>query len=318
MGLRVGLLSTARINRQLLAGASTTDAVDVVAVASRDEDRAQAYAAEHGLERAHGSYEALLADPEVDAVYISLPNSLHVPWSVRALEAGKHVLCEKPLARRPEEAERAFAVAEREGRVLAEAFMWRHHPQTKRLVEIVEEGTIGELRLVRCAFSFPLAELADVRLQPELDGGSLMDVGCYCVSATRLLAGEPEEFSAVQVLAPSGVDVRFAGAMRHPRGVVSHFDCAFDLPNRGRIEAVGSDGSILVPDPWHVRSPGLELRRGDTSEPIEIEHADSYGLELADFARGIAGRAEPLLGRADAVGQAHALAALYDAAGGRG
>jgi xylose dehydrogenase (NAD/NADP) len=315
VALRLGLLSTARINRLLLAGARTTGAVDVVAVASRDEARAHAYAAEHGVVRAHGSYEALLDDSEVDAVYISLPNSLHVEWSVRALEAGKHVLCEKPLTRRPEEAERAFDVAEREGRVLAEAFMWRHHPQTKRLVELVEDGTIGELRLVRCAFSFPLTELANVRLRPDLDGGSLMDVGCYCVSGARLLAGEPEGFAAVQVLAPSGVDVRFAGAMRHAGGVVSHFDCAFDLPNRSRIEAVGADGAILVGDPWHVRSPGLELRRGETAEWIEIEPADSYGLELENFAEAIAGAAEPLLGREDAVGQARALAALYDAAG---
>jgi xylose dehydrogenase (NAD/NADP) len=317
VALRLGLLSTARINRLLLAGAETTGAVDVVAVASRDEARAHAYAAEHGLERAHGSYEALLADPAVDAVYISLPNSLHVEWSVRALEAGKHVLCEKPLTPRPEEAERAFDVAEREGRVLAEAFMWRHHPQTKRLAELVEDGTIGELRLVRCAFSFPLTELANVRLRPDLDGGSLLDVGCYCVSGSRLLAGEPEEFAGVQVLAPSGVDVRFAGAMRHPGDVVSHFDCGFDLPNRSRIEAVGSDGAIIVADPWHVRSAGLELRRGETAEWIEIEPADSYGLELENFAEAVAGRAEPLLGRADAVGQARALAALSEAAGAR-
>jgi xylose dehydrogenase (NAD/NADP) len=317
VGLRLGLLSTARINSKLLAGARTTDAVDVVAVASRDEGRARAYAAEHGLARAHAGYEALLADPGIDAVYISLPNALHVEWSIRALEAGKHVLCEKPLTRRPEEVERAFAVAEHEGLVLAEAFMWRHNPQTRRLVELVEDGAIGELRLLRAAFSFPLTELANIRLRPELDGGSLMDVGCYCVSAARLLAGEPEEFAGVQSLAPSGVDVRFAGAMRHPGGVTSHFDCAFDLPNRSRIEAAGPDGSILVADPWHVLSPGLELRRGDAAEWIEIEQADSYGLELENFAEAIAGRVDPLLGREDAFGQARALAALYDVAGAR-
>ena len=138
--MKWGLLSTANINRKLLEGARGTDEATVVAVASRDRSRAEAFAREHGIERALGSYEELLADPEVEAIYIPLPNSLHVPWSVRALEAGKHVLCEKPLTRRPAEAEEAFAVAERSGRLLAEAFMWRHHPQTRRLRELLDEG----------------------------------------------------------------------------------------------------------------------------------------------------------------------------------
>jgi len=190
--VRLGLLSTANINRLVLAGARASSEVEVVAVASRDGARAEEYARDHGIGRAHGSYEALLADPEVDAVYISLPNSLHVDWSVRALEAGKHVLCEKPFSRRPMDVDRAFGAAERAGRVLAEAFMYRHHPQTKRVSELVREGAIGELRAIRAAFSFPLADRENVRMRPELDGGALMDVGCYCVSGSRLLGGEPE------------------------------------------------------------------------------------------------------------------------------
>jgi xylose dehydrogenase (NAD/NADP) len=312
--IRFGILSTARINRLLLAGSRNSERVDVVAVASRDPEHARGYAAEHGIERSHGSYDALLADPDVDAVYISLPNSLHVDWSVRALEAGKHVLCEKPLSRHPEEAERAFDVAERTGRLLTEAFMYRHNPQTKRLKELVEDGAIGELRLVRAAFSFPLTELANVRLRADLDGGSLMDVGCYCVSASRLLAGEPERVEAVQVLARSGVDVRLAGTMLHAGGVVSHFDSALDLPNRSELEAIGSDGTLVVSDPWHVRAPGLELRREDSIERIEIERADSYQLELENLADAIEGHGSLLLGRQDAVGQARAIAALYEAA----
>ncbi len=175
--MRWGLLSTANINRKLLAGARGTDEATVVAVASRDRGRAEEFAREHGIERALGSYEALLEDPEVDAVYIPLPNSMHVPWSVRALEAGKHVLCEKPLTRRPAEVEEAFAAAERAGRVLEEAFMWRHHPQTLRLRELLDEGVIGRLRMVKASFSFPLADVSDIRMQAGLDGGSLMDVG---------------------------------------------------------------------------------------------------------------------------------------------
>src|SRR5829696_8966826 len=154
--LRVGLLSTANINRLLLGGARAAEGVEVVAVASRDGARAEAFAADHGLARAHGSYEALLADPDVDAVYIPLPNSLHVPWSIRALGAGKHVLAEKPLTRRAEEAQAAFDAADRAGRVLAEAFMWRHHPQARRLLELVRDRLIGNLRLIRGTFCFDL------------------------------------------------------------------------------------------------------------------------------------------------------------------
>src|SRR5438874_2619291 len=228
--MRLGILSTARINRAVLTGAHLSDRVEVVAVASRDAARAEAYAREHGIERAHGSYEALLEDPDVEAVYVSLPNSLHVPWSIRALEAGKHVLCEKPLDRRPREVERVFDAAERAGRILMEAFMYRHHPQTKRLAELVAAGAIGELELVRSSFSFTVADEANVRLSAELDGGSLMDVGCYCVSGTRLLAGEAESVSAQQIVGPTGVDVRFVATMSFPGGVLAHFDSGLDLP----------------------------------------------------------------------------------------
>jgi len=312
--VRFGLLSTARINQAILGGASGSARVEVVAVASRDAGRASSYAAEHGIGRAHGSYEALLEDDEVDAVYVSLPNSLHVEWSIRALEAGKHVLCEKPLTRRPAEAEEAFDAAEAADRFLMEAFMYRHHPQTLRLRELVDDGTIGELRLVRSAFSFPLTDLANVRMRPELDGGALMDVGCYCVSASRLLAGEPERVTGEQVLAGTGVDVRFAGTMRFAGDVVAHFDCGFDLPGRNVVEAVGSDGSLVVRDPWHAREPGLELRRGEEVVRIGVPDADRYQLQLENFADSIRGTASPLLGREDAVAQARALEALYRAA----
>src|SRR5918992_3489185 len=195
-----GILSTARINRLVLAGARKSDRVDVVAVASRDPARAEEYAREQGIERSYGSYEALLADEDIDAVYISLPNSMHVEWSIRALEAGKHVLCEKPLTRRAAEAERAFDVAERQERLLMEAFMYRHNPQTRRLTSLVDEGAIGRLQLVRAAFSFSAQPATNIRLLADLDGGALMDVGCYCVSASRLLAGEPTQVRGGQVL----------------------------------------------------------------------------------------------------------------------
>ena len=314
MSTKWGIISTAHINRLVLAGARESDRVEMVGVASRDQARAEAYAREHGIERAYGSYEALLEDPVIEAVYLSLPNSLHVEWSVRSLEAGKHVLCEKPLDRRPEEVERAFDAAERSGRILMEAFMYRHNPQPARLRKLVADGAIGTLRSIRAAFSFSLDEVENVRLAADLDGGSLMDVGCYCVSGSRLVAGEPERVYGEQVVGESGVDVLFAGTMRFPGDVVAQFDCGFVLPDRDELEVVGSEGLLFLDDPWHARTPVIEVRREDGVEEVALEPQDSYRLELENLGDAIAGSAEPLLGRADAVGQARAIAALYRSA----
>ncbi len=310
-----GVLSTAEINIKVLAGAAKSDRVDVVAIGSRDQAKAEAYAAEHGIERAHGSYEALLEDPGVEAIYISLPNSMHVEWSIKALEAGKHVLVEKPFDRVPAEVERAFEAAEAADRFLMEAFMYRHNPQTLRVKELVENGAIGELRTVRTHFSFTLTDLRNVRMLPDLQGGALMDVGCYCVSGQRMLAGEPESVVAQQIPSSTGVDVRFAAALTFPGDVVGHFDCAFDSSNRSALEAAGPDGSLVVRDPWHCYDTGIELRRdGKPTEVIPVDVADSYQLELENLSDAIRGVASPLLGRADALGQVRAIEALYRAA----
>jgi len=308
-------MSTARINRLFLAGAREADGVEVVALGSRDRARGEQFAREHGIERAHGSYEALLSDPDVEAVYIPLPNSLHIEWTVRALESGKHVLCEKPLSRRVAEVERAFDVAEREGRLLMEGFMYRHNPQTHQLTELVSSGAIGTLRMVRAAFSFVANDAADVRLSRALDGGGLMDVGCYCVSGTRLIAGEPERVTAQQVLGGDGVDVSFAATMQFPGDVLAHFDAGLTLAGRDELEVVGDGGTLFLDDPWHCRTPLIELRRADGVERIETPVVDSYRLEAENMSAAIRGEAQPLLGREDAVGQASTIEALYEAAG---
>jgi D-xylose 1-dehydrogenase (NADP+, D-xylono-1,5-lactone-forming) len=311
--VRLGILSTARINRLVLAGARQTDRVEVAAVASRDLARAHAYARENGIERAYGSYDELLADPELEAVYNPLPNSLHVEWSVRALEAGKHVLCEKPMSRHPADVERAFDVADRAGLVLTEAFMYRHNPQTARLQELVDGGAIGELRLVRSAFGFTVADPANIRLASDLEGGALMDVGCYCVSGSRLLAGEPERVYG-RSLVEAGVDTVFAGTLEFAGGVLAQFDCGLRLPTRDELEAIGTEGSVFLDDPWHCRRPVIELRRENGVEEIELEPVDSYRLELENLADAIRGHGPPLLGREDALGQARAIDALYRSA----
>jgi predicted dehydrogenase len=307
-----GIVSTADINRKVIPGAHASDKVELVAVASRDQARADAYAREWEIPRAYGSYGALLDDPEIEAVYISLPNTLHVEWSIRALEAGKHVLCEKPFTRHPEQVDEAFDVAARTGRLLSEAFMYRHNPQTKKLVELVADGAIGELRLVRSAFSYSLYDEDNIRLRTDLEGGALMDVGCYCVSGSRLLAGEPVAVGGEAWYGPTGTDWVFAGLLRFPNDVLATFDCGTALPNRDELEAIGSEGSIFIDDPWHCAHPAIELRRASGVERFELEHADSYRLELENMSDAIRGEAELLLGRDDALGQAKTLAALHD------
>ena len=312
--MRIGILSTADINRLVIPAARASEKVELVAVASRDQARADAYAKTWEIERAYGSYEALLADPDVDAVYISLPNTLHADWSIRALEAGKHVLCEKPFSRHVRDVEEAFDVAERTGRILTEAFMYRHNPQTTRLVELVREGAIGDLRVVRAAFSYSLYDSDNIRLRTDVEGGSLMDVGCYCVSGARLLGGEPESVHGVQQVGSTGTDWVFAGTLRFADDVVTLFDCGTCLPERDELEAIGTEGSLFLDDPWHCRVPVIELRRGDKVERVELEPVDSYRLELENLADAAAGRAPLLLGRDDAVGQARTIEALFRSA----
>jgi predicted dehydrogenase len=313
VSVRIGILSTARINRLVIAPARESGKVDITAVASRDPARAAAYAREWDIPQAYGSYEELLADPEIDAIYNPLPNSMHVEWSIRALEAGKHVLCEKPLSRHPEDVEHAFDVAEREGLVLTEAFMYRHNPQTAQLVELLRGGAVGEVRVVRAAFSFTITDEANIRLAADLEGGALMDVGSYCVSGSRLIAGEPRRVYGTGVW-ERGVDTVFTGTLEFTGDVIAQFDCGFRLPDRDELEVLGTEGSLFLDDPWHCRRPVIEVRRDDAVEEIVLEPVDSYRLELENLAGAIRGEGDLRLGRDDAVHQARAIDALYRSA----
>jgi predicted dehydrogenase len=306
-----GIVSTAHINRLVIPGAHASPKVELRAVASRDRARADAYAREWEIPVAYGSYEELLADPEIEALYISLPNTMHAEWSIKAVEAGKHVLCEKPFSRHPEEVEAAFDAAERAGRFLSEAFMWRHNPLAKELTSLMAEGAIGELRLVRAVFSYSLYDADNIRLRTEVEGGALMDVGCYCVSGSRYLAGEPESVVGSAWFGPSGTDWVFAATMRFPDDVLALFDCGTALPGRDELEAIGSEGSLFVDDPWHARKPVIEVRREGSVERVELPVEDSYRLELENLSDAIRGEGELLLGREDAVAQARALEALH-------
>jgi predicted dehydrogenase len=201
-----------------------------------------------------------------------------------------------------------------------EAFMYRHNPQTLRFAELAADGAIGPVRLIRAAFSFTVTHAADVRLAAEYDGGALMDVGCYCVNAARLLAGEPHRVMGEQVANDAGVDLGFVGQLRFPGDVLAHFDCALDLPYRAKLEVVGPVGTILIPDPWIVSKPGIVLRSGSSiedvvDEEVPVEKVNHYQLELENLGAAIRGEGDPLLARADAVAQARVLEALYRSAG---
>ena len=301
--VRLGLLSTADINGAILGARSDDAPFAVTAVGSRDADRARAYAAEHGIDRAHGSYDELLADDELDAVYIALPNALHHEWTMRALAAGKHVLCEKPYTRRPEQVDEANDAAERAGLVLAEAYMWRHSAQTRLLIELLPR--IGRVDAVHAAFFGILPREVDVRFDPGLGGGALLDLGCYCISAARLVTGaEPDAVHGERVLGRGGVDERFVGTLRFG-DVLATFACGFTSRDN-HIDVYGADGMLTVPQSF-VNPPGLVVLNG---EEHRVDAGDHYRAELDDFCAAVRGERPPLLGRDEMLGQARVLDAL--------
>jgi xylose dehydrogenase (NAD/NADP) len=234
---------------------------------------------------------------------------------MRALEAGKHVLVEKPFTRWMHQAEEAFDLAKSRGRVLMEAFQYRHHPQTAEVKRLIEEGAVGRVQLVRGSFSFLLDNLDDVRADAELDGGALMDVGCYCISITRFLLGEPERVSGEQVLGPTGVDMAFHGTLRFPGDVVAQFDCSFTQQRYERADVVGDHGWLLVDSPWRATGEGeLLIRHRENLRRIEVPAADAFRLQLENFAAAVAHEASPLIGRDETIGQARTIEALYRSA----
>lgn len=246
--LRWGLLGTARINRSLIPALRATSRHCLAAVASRSLEKAQQYAREWKIPNAYGSYEALLEDPNVDVVYIPLPNNLHVEWAVRAAAAGKHVLCEKPLALSVEEVDAILSAARAHNVHIAEAFQYRHHARTLKVKELIDAGQIGELRYIQGSFSYPLDRPDDIRWNPEMGGGSLWDVGCYPLSYAMLAAGAPPvEVMGWQKMAPSGVDAGFVGQLRFASGLQAHIQCSFEMHRTMKMELYGSSGAILVP-----------------------------------------------------------------------
>ena len=288
--LNWGLLSTARINRALIPPLQVSKRNHLLAVASRSQEVADAYAKEKKIPRAYGSYEALLADPEIDVIYNPLPNHLHAVWTIKAIEAGKHVLCEKPLALTVAEVDAIHAAAHKHGRVVAEAFMYRHHPQTLKVQELVKSGSIGSLKLIRGSFSFILSREEDIRLlDPAMGGGSIWDVGCYPISYARTVVGEnPLEVFGWQVTGKTGIDETFVGQLRFAGDVHAQFDSSFVIPNHSFMEIVGSEGTLSIPTPF---KPGVNerifLTRDEKIETIKVKGQELYLGEVEDMADAI-------------------------------
>jgi xylose dehydrogenase (NAD/NADP) len=310
--VRWGILSTASINRRIIPALHLLPEAELRAVASRDEARARAYAEQWGIPRGYGSYEELLADPDIEAVYISVPNALHGEWSIRALQAGKHVLCEKPFTRDPAEAERAYEIAIRSERLLMEGFMWRFHPQTLQLQLLVEN--LSPIEAIEVRFGFTVQNPADVRLSRELGGGALMDVGSYCISTARLLAGEPETVVGHQVIGGDGVDVHFDGTLTFPGGVEATFECGLDMEFVDELKVDCEAGSVYLDDPWGGREPVIVLTTPLETREIREPAIDPYQAEVENLSRAARGLELPILGREDAVGQARTIDALYRSA----
>ncbi|MEA2549894.1 MAG: D-xylose 1-dehydrogenase D-xylono,5-lactone-forming [Chloroflexota bacterium] len=290
--LRWGILGPGRIAPRIVRALVDNPRGELYAVAGRDPERARAFAARHGAAVVHPTFEALLADPAVDVVYVALPNGHHAPWTIRALDAGKHVLCEKPLALTAAEADAIAAAAERNGRIAVEAFMYLHHPQTLRMLELVRSGALGTIQVVSSAFSFLLDRSADPRIEPDLGGGSLWDVGCYPVSISRRIAGEePDGIAGFARFDARGVDRAFVGQLRFPSGLLAHFESGFGAPDRERVEVVGSDATLVVDHPFLPEPDGppasLRIVRDGVDELVPVESIDDYRAEVDDLQAAI-------------------------------
>lgn len=316
--VRWGLLSTANINAMLIPPIRASKRGELVAVASRSQEKSEAYAAEWEIPLAFGSYEAMLASGEVDAVYIGLPNQLHAEWSINAMERGVHVLCEKPFALTVADVDRMRAVSEATGMVLAEAFMYRHHPQTKIAEAFINSGNLGEVAVVRGAFNFKMEGRENVRLVPELGGGAVWDIGCYPISISQFfLGGPPQWVFGDQWLGESGVDELFSGQMHYSGGRMAQFSCSFLMPFHTHIEVLGTEGRLTLNEPFRVDNDGnVVMFYPNEGEPREIEvpEKDLYLGEVEDMHAAILDGAKSYLSLEETRNHIRTIVALYESA----
>ncbi|HKD73937.1 MAG TPA: Gfo/Idh/MocA family oxidoreductase [Ktedonobacterales bacterium] len=321
--VRWGIIGPGWIARGAIMPAFASIAIgDVVAVASRDRARANAFATDFNIPRAYAGYDLLVDDPDVEAIYIALPNNLHAEWAIRAMQAGKQVLCEKPLASTAREAEGMVAAAAETDSLFMEATMYRFHPRMREAVALVHSGAIGTPLLVRGSFCFTMANADNYRNHPEMGGGALLDVGSYCINAARwLLNEEPHTAMAMSVLADSGIDETVAGLLAFPSGALAQLQCSFGSAEHQNLDIVGTDGSIEVVHPftaWRNDETAIRLTQGDQTDDIIFPPADHYAIMLEHFSACVRGQDEPWTPPEDGVGTLRAMDALRrSAASGR-
>ena len=308
--LRWGILGTGMIANKFAAEIPDCGRAELAAVASRQLDKARAFVEKHSGTPL-GSYEELLENSDVDAIYVSLPNGMHREWTLAALEAGKHVLCEKPLAATARQVEQLFDAAESADRCLMEAFMYRCFPRVQRAIELVRGGALGEVRLIRSNFSFGReADRRDARYQAEQAGGALMDVGCYCVNFSRALLGsEPTEVHAIAHMHPFGVDDYAAGTLRFGDVTLATFTCGMTVHSDWTTFIAGTEGHLAIENPWLGDGP-FTLTSFSSGETEVIETAaccGPYALEMEHFAAVVMDGASPLVTRQDSVGNMQVL-----------
>ena len=316
--IRWGILSTANIGRAAVIPAiQSSKNGEVAAVASRDAQKGLEFAARLGIPKSYGSYEALLDDPDIDVLYIPLPNSLHYDWTIKSAQAGKHILCEKPLALNAVQCQEMDAAAKECGVVLMEAFMYRFHPRTEKVIELVQAGAAGPLQMIQSSFTFRLTRPDNIRLRADLGGGALMDVGSYCVNISRTLAGEePVGVQAIAKWAASGVDAQLAGTLRFANGLMAQFDCALTLARRESYTAAGTDGYYFAPAAF---LPGkediqlIEFRDGkETRHPFS--GSDEYQLMVEHFSECVLSREQPRYSVLEAAANMRVIEMLYQSA----
>lgn len=314
--LNWGFLSTANINKALYGPLHASKRNRLLAVGSRSQDKADAYAKEWKIERAYGSYETLLADPDIDVIYNPLPNHLHAEWTIKAMQAGKHVLCEKPMALTLEEVDSMISAAQKYERVLAEAFMYRTHPQTAKVLEILARGDVGRIRIVRGSYTYSMSTTDDIRLIPEMGGGALWDIGCYPLSYARLVLGtEPLEVFGQQILGSTGVDETFVAQMHFPDDVFVQIDCSFRIPYHTFMEVIGDKGTLNIPHPYNPEaSENLYLSLDKKTRSIPVKGPGTYISEVEDMADAVLLGKPARMSLADSRAETAATLALFESA----
>lgn len=315
-----GLLSTARINRRLIAPIKKSKRSELVGVASRTQKTAQEFGSKWNIPRIFSSYEAMLESPNMNAIYIPLPNNMHHEWVLKAAQAGKHILCEKPLALTTQEVKEMATAATENNIVLLEAFAYRMHPQLQRVKETIKRGVIGNVKLIRSKFSFSLREANNIRLKKALGGGSLWDVGCYPVSfAQAIVEANPVEVFAWQTLGGDGVDTTLTGQLRFANGIMAQIDCSFEVPYRVGAEIVGDEGVLYLPNPFQPDLDGrkngfIHITPNDKQTTIKSKNMDPYLAEVQAIEDAVFNHKSTPYSLTESLGNVATIKALYKSA----